>query len=80
MYLNKSLEEQCAKLNAQYIQAVSVFPHRQAVCNEDEFMLVQHIRETFQVSVKWLHTQVWLPSEFLPICIICYIFSGIVTH
>ena len=47
MDLNKSLEEQRAELNAQYLQAVSVLPQRQAVHDKDNFMLVQCKRETF---------------------------------
>ena len=72
MDINKSLEEQQAELNAKYLQVVSVLPRRQVVCNEDNFVLAQCKRETFHVRVKWLHIQVWLPSEFLPICIIGY--------
>ena len=77
MDLNKTLEQQWAELNEQYNHTVFVLPQRQAVQSKDEFMLVQAKIETFQVSVKWLHFQVWLPSmenEFLPIRIILTLF------
>ena len=64
MDLDKSLEQQRAELNAQYLQTVLVISQRQALCNKDEFMLIQSKRETFQVSVKQLHFQVWLSSTY----------------
>ena len=55
MDLDKSLEQQRAELNAQYLQTVLVISQRQAVRNKDEFMLIQCKRDTFKVSVKQLH-------------------------
>ena len=41
MNLHKTLEQQRAELNEQYLHTVSVLLQRQAVSSTDEFMLIQ---------------------------------------